>query len=235
MRRFLWLSVLATALAARPASGQVPGAFPLEQGTVWSYRNDLDEPMLAVISGSAMVLGRPCVRRVVSCLYPVPQTIENYWTADALGNVYLHGFWNLDTGTQRAYRPPLLWLPAGLAAGQQWSTACDVFHRLDGSSLGWSQTFMYRCTATMDVVTPLGTFSSHGVGQTLGDWDAAGELKAGYHDVIWWYHVGLGLVRQETGGIHPYLLVEHSGPLASVPSAPGREPRTWSAVKTLFD
>ncbi len=150
-------------LVAGLGAGAPAGAydyFPLEIGTVWYYRNDLGEADLVSIVREEELLG--AMTRVRLC--QGSQIIENYWSVDTGGHVYLHGGRNFTYPFELAYLPPLRMVDAPLYVGKEWVTENVRLYDFQGHYQGEEFDYPLQVYSEGDLVVPAGTFHTYGIG-----------------------------------------------------------------------
>lgn len=208
------IMLLALALAG-PAFG-LPNWQPLAFGWTWSYDDGTTQIHSAVL-GDGNVQGRD-VRELRHEVVGV-EVYRNYWSRDAAGNVYLHGFYNDTASLARSYDPPVLWLPADLDVGTNWQTAVDVYADLEGFDLNSVIVFSYSVTDHQILDLPAGVFDAWGVTDD-GRYDTSAfsafsvtgrRLDVGKAIPLdRWYSHGVGLVKDGGWVLTGYLPVSNS-------------------------
>ena len=229
----------ATSAAAEPA----PAYMPLVPGLIWEYETVGGDTWTTSVGGPLQVRGRPTTTLSDVISVPEPQVVENYWSVDASGSVYLHGAHNLTHGMVLAYEPPILWLAAPLRVGETWGTSVEVYSVLEGGAPYTEAMLVYGALVEMDLAVPAGTFPVFGVGfiepprLDKGDgrvFDVRGRLLGGNggdkDDIVGeadhWYSDGTGVVQQSFIGLL-FRLTNWNGPTATTAA-------TWGRVKDLY-
>jgi hypothetical protein len=210
---------------------------PLTIGAQWVYVNQVHGPQTMTITGERVVLGALTRIRHQS---EAAQTYENYWTADADGNLWLHGAYNYD-GFNIAYLPPIQMASAPLFEGKTWVTQGILLYGLDGTPSGETPFDYPLRVYTEGVLTvPAGDFYAYGVGYDTGSrliftregksYDMFGRaLDADPVRVddnsTEWYSDGVGLVM--FGYADRFLLESYGFPVPV-------EHRSWGGIRALY-
>jgi hypothetical protein len=206
---------------------------PLEQGTTWLYETESGGAERKTVDGAVDIFGETAqvIRYSESASN---EGLENYWTTDAAGDVYLWGFFRPEEGGWGyLYQPPLLCADAPLYTGKSWQTESLVYSLPDTIP---ASSFVYTGTVTWDGVlaVPAGSFQSFLVEGSTGGQEQAegfspdGRLLAGRVTTCEWYSDGVGVVQYgRAGAPSPFQLVDYG----VTPVEAG----TWTAIKSLFD
>ena len=237
MTRLLALPIMLLVFAATmPAAATEASYLPLEYGNRWAYSSDLVGPDIKeVVPGPSPVFGDAyTIRYLVSDHSP---GLENYWSTNEAGDVYLHGFRRLNPRRAFFYDPPLKVVDAPLYPGKTWVSAVDLSTTPGGDSLG---RYVVRYTVTnsevhvIEGVTVvafgvLETAESEGVAGLGSEWLTDGRPnETGKAEVVvphWWAQ-GVGEIQYRSLGI--FHLVSYS--LSRVDN----EQSSWSELKRLY-
>jgi hypothetical protein len=209
---------------------------PLAEGWSWNYTFN-GTTLTSTVGGSKVVLGVPTtIITNGGSGTAIEETVENYWTVDAGGNVYLYGFTSY--ALVLSYDPPLCFIDEPLFVGKQWSIETQRYSDLEGTTpFGEPVTITYEVTAMEDHTVPAGTFSAYAIGQMtavqlivngkahsiLGYPRALGSAE----DTNNWYASGVGPIQRYVG-FDPFVLSGWTDP-----SSPIRR-MTWGAAKAKF-
>jgi len=216
--------------------------FPLTVGSHWEYYSEVFGQMSTSIVGEEDILGVTTrVRRQVRS----DQLIENYWSKDASGNVFLHGAVNFTYPFEAAYVPPIKMVEPPLFVGKGWVTNGIQGYDLDGTP--WDDVpfdYPLRVYTEGVIAAPGGDFYSYGVGYDTpfglvlntgqGMFDVLGRRIAGSQlatdNATEWYSSGVGVVQScdYTDRQYAFKLVSFE-----LPSVPMQE-ATWGRVKALY-
>jgi hypothetical protein len=224
MKAIILIAALMVALAGSVAAQ--PNWQPLAIGWTWSYENGTNLQS-SVVQGSTNVRGR-AVREIRHEQVGV-DVYRNYWSRDAAGNVYLHGFINDTVGLARSYEPPVLWLPGELEVDASWLTAVDIHVGLEGDDLDSKVILAFRVTDHRVLDLPAGQFDAWGVSEdaSLGMAETAFTITGRRREAgkavsqARWYSHGFGLVKDWGWELTDY-----------TPVAAARA--TWGDVKALY-
>jgi hypothetical protein len=219
---------------------------PLDVGSVWQYSNDLGETQTGTMVGHRVVLGvETAVRHEVFVGDGrSSQVFENFWTAGADGDLYLHGAVNYTDTFEIAYNPPVLMVDGPLELGEAWVTSGIQAYDLEGNPLGMGP-FDYGLMvySVGDVTVPAGTFHAYGIGAYFGRplmqgragrvYDVLGRrlrvsVDAGSREASDWYAEDVGLV-QHSSQASP----EKTMKLTAWQPSPVRDVG-WGRIKALF-
>jgi hypothetical protein len=220
--------------------------YPLVIGAEWQYEVDGELAGLMSITGHRELMGVTTVIRHED-IYEFgmgPMIVENFWTADATGNLFLHGAINYTYDVEFAYWPPIKMIDAPLELGASWITEDIYRFDLDGNPLGGSP-FDYPLAVHFEGQTevPLGSFYTYGVGFDYGapplyaeagrQYDILGRrlsdgstLPSG--EPTHWYEedVGLAQWRFTSTSSDTFKLAEHqTSPVSEL---------SWGRTKLLF-
>lgn len=197
-------------VAACAALAQGPEVYlPLETGDHWSYQSDLGTTEEMTITGEFSVLGVVTRVRLEDL---VTDLVENYWTTDDSGDLFLHGAHNLMYGFQVAYQPPIRMIDAPLSQGKAWVTSAVHLYNLDGTPWGGDASDIALVVDFAgNVEVPAGSFPAFGIGfntQTLAladkdgaEYDVFGRrvrdrVDKSDVDITEWYAAGVGIVQK---------------------------------------
>ncbi len=216
--------------------------YPLTVGSHWEYYSEVFGQMSTSIVGEQNILGVTTrVRRQVRS----DQLIENYWSEDASGNVFLHGAVNFTYAFEAAYVPPIKMVEPPLFVGKVWVTNGIQSYDLNGTPRDGAP-FDYPLRAYTEglVAVPGGDFYSYGVGYDApfelvlkvrqGTFDVLGRRIAGSQlesdNATQWYSSGVGVVQScdYTDRQYAFKLVSFE-----LPTVPTQE-ATWGRVKALY-
>jgi len=224
MKTTLFVAALIFALAVSAVAQ--PNWQPLAIGWTWSYE-DGTSVQNSVVQGNTNVRGR-AVREIRHEQVGV-DVYRNYWSRDAAGNVYLHGFIN-DTGAlSRSYEPPVLWIPGVLEVGTSWLTAVDIYVGLEGDDLDSTVVLAFHVTDNRVLDLPAGLFNAWGVtddaprNRAESAFTITGRRRETGKAVplARWYSHGFGLVKESDWELTDYT------PVAT-------ERAAWGDVKALY-
>ncbi len=199
MKTTLLTAALIVALALSAAAQ--PNWQPLAFGWTWTYVDGLSVQN-GVVLGDANVRGRTV--REIRHEEIGTQVYRNYWSRDAEGNVFLHGFINDTVALSRSYEPPVLWIPGVLEVGTSWLTAVDIYVGLDGYDLDSTAVLAFRVTDNRVLDLPAGLFDAWSVtddtlpGRTESAFTITGRRRESGKAVSLtrWYSHGFGLVKE---------------------------------------
>jgi len=205
-----------------------PEYLPLQDGNNWQYATEAGDTWITTVDGTLEVLGNPAFRLVQVLAGADAQSLENWWSIDGEGNVFLHGFDN--AGFVREYEPPVLFVDAPLFLGKTWASSTQA-----GSDL-IDLEFTVETDGLVDL--PVGSLPAFGISylqplevpKTPGYSLAGHRLPAGKRDpadATDWYSDGVGPVQLRFGG-NVYQLTAYSiGTVATQASS-------FGAVKALY-
>ena len=231
--------VIALGFSATPSSAY--DYHPLDPGRQWYYESDLGETELMTIAGERVVLGAlTTVRREEL----TAQTVENFWTVDGDGHLFLHGAVNYTYSFELAYLPPIRMVDAPLELDKSWTTPGIHLYDLQGVFQGSIFDYSLNVFTEGLVTVPAGEFYAYGVGELiavpllrsssgecfdlLGRRIPAPPSAETDHPQVW-YVDGLGVVKMDPLGYEPEAFKLHwwTGPTPV-------EPGSWGSIKTLF-
>ena len=209
-----------TLLALFVAAAGAADHFPLETGWTWSYRTPYGwTETVTVTAGTQVVQG--VETRVLERVYTDDfgaYTLLHFLSEDAYGGVLLHGYRNLDIGSERSFVPPVLLLPGAPSVGATWSTPTtlhDGLHDLENPIV--ASDYTYRVVAEESIGVPAGVFSCLRVEAVEPDPSAARVQAEGT-----WYCEAVGIVKSGD-----YDLLQYDAPV-------GTANRAWGTVKSFF-
>lgn len=228
MRFMLVLLLLLPTLAAAQ-----PNYLPLRDGNTWTYTAGPGNTWVATVQGTAEVRGVTTVRMVNEIVGLDEQQYENWWTVDAEGNVFLHGF--INAGFSLEYEPPILYVDAPLSLAHSWAVSFQSI-----SEKGTSDVDVVYTVDTDELLElPAGTLRSFGISvevveearrsgirfDALGRRLPSGVAKSG--DTRDWFSDGVGFVQNL---LNSRLYQLESFDLGSV----ALQASSWGAVKALY-
>lgn len=241
-RSALALAFVTVFLAGQSASSEVPRYFPVELGWTWDYAHDVMGTEVNQITGTRLVRGRVTqIQRRQQIGTQYPQVVENYWSVDEEGDVFLHGGQNFTFPIVIAYEPPIRLVDAPLSIGKSWEspfTYCNSLD-LDGTCQG---PYPYPLVVVFEgnITVPAGTFYTYGVGyddqppsisvagnnfdifaRYRGEASSEGALVAEASD---WYCDGVGLVQFDAFKMTGW----------SPPGTTATDESSWGSIKRLF-
>jgi hypothetical protein len=229
----LALVLLCASAAASAQTGK--GYLPLEVGNRWAYTSTVVGPDIKeVVEGPGARNGDVYViRYVVSDHSP---DLENDWTTNLDGDVFLHGFRRPTNGAEYYYDPPLKWVDAPLVAGKSWVSETDISLTPGGPSLG-RLSVRYTVSDPKPIEVGGVNIEAHGVleeevskaGSDVGVlWTTDGLPLGGKTEVIvpHWWAPGVGELQYRSLGIFR-LTDYYFGAVAN-------ETSTWSDLKNLY-
>jgi hypothetical protein len=229
------------ALIAAPA---VPAYdfHPLEVGSHWQYYSTYSGDESMTIVAEQLVLG--VTTRVRREVFP-DEVVENFWSQDSSGTVFLHGAVNFSEPFAVAYLPPIKMVSPPLYVGRTWMTPAVRCYDLDGTP--WeSEPFDYPLRVYTEglLTVPAGDFYSYGVGYDIGaelvlttrqgTFDIFGRRLGGDQltadNATHWYCDGVGVVQSCYFVDRQYAsrLVSYQLPTVST------TPTTWGRVKAIL-
>ena len=221
-----------------PVLAQGGGSYlPLEVGNRWAYSSDLVGPDIKeVVTEWDPVFGDAfMIRYLVSDHSP---GLQNYWSTNAEGDVFLHGFVRRDPRRLFIYDPPLKVVDAPLLPGRTWVSAVDIMVEPGGQPVG-RYVVRYTVTEPETFVIEGNEVVAHGVLETSESEDVAGvgsqwltdgrPFDPGKDQVIvpHWWAPGVGEIQYRSLGI--FHLVGYS-----FDHLVANEQKTWSDLKTLY-
>jgi hypothetical protein len=226
---------------AGAAAAQPPDYFPLTPGLLWEYESAQGSTWTILAGGVQEVLGVPTRILEETISIPELQLVQNFWTVDAQGLVFLHGAVNLTHPFVAAYQPPIQWLDAPLTVGASWGTTFDYYDNLAGGTPIGAGTVVFYCNDEADLTVPAGVFHAFEVGEIVppppimvrdgqvfdarGYWLGKANKEEG-RDEGRWYNDGTGLVQQDYLG-EMFQLTSWNGPVAA-------QGASWGQVKSLY-
>lgn len=224
-------NLLLVAAALLPHSGTAEDYMPLQIGNRWEYTSSEGDETKEV-TRTIEVWGE--VVHVVE----YPQSVwniglENYWTANMEGDVFIWGFWVGDEGWGILYSPPIPVVDAPLYLDKSWSHTFDTYTLPDTIYAGQNE-IGFRVYWEGVLSVPVGDFYSYGIGQylpvgagLLGERSISGELAVGQEreEPTMWYSDGVGEIQYWTSDV--YRLVNFGQPVAVAQTS-------WGAVKALY-
>lgn len=226
------LLVLAGSLVAVPVLAQP--YLPLAVGNHWSYQGIGGKHEQQTITGTTMILGRDVY--VKSTTESSSNSgLENYWSTEPDGDVFLHGFYRNIEAFGVVYDPPLRMVDAPLAMGKSWTTHAAIFY-LPGMTPGESFDFTESVLEGAKKLTvPAGTFAAFGIGQTLAPPAARtlagsplaldGSVQAISAQASEWYSAGVGEVQFQADDLYQLSSYDFPTPVAST---------TWGKLKHWY-
>ncbi len=120
-------------LGADMARGQ--DYYPVGAGWHWTYFSNIEsqEMVAEILPDIRMVRGRETfvLFREVSSPHWETRTAHWFMSKDAGGDVYFHGYENLNTGEQVSFEPPILTVDQPLNIGHLWATRSVSYSGLD--------------------------------------------------------------------------------------------------------
>jgi hypothetical protein len=234
--RLLALTIVLLAVAVTAVAQDAVTYLPLQVGHRWSYSSDLAGPDIKeVVSGPDAVFGYSYnIRYLVSDHSP---GLENHWSTNADGDVFLHGFRRLEPRVAYFYDPPLKVVDAPLYPGKSWVSAVNILLYPGGPPVA---RFVVRYDVTVpETITVNGVeHVAHGVLETaeaealtgIGSaWRPDGLPQDGGKTgviVPHWWALGVGDLRYRSLGI--FHLSDYW--FGAVPN----EASTWSDLKKLY-
>ena len=236
LRQLTLTGVLLCVVMSVPVAATYSSYLPLEIGDRWAYSSDLVGPDIKeVVSGPNPVFGNSfMIRYLVSDHSP---GLENHWTSNDEGDVYLHGFRRRNPRLAFFYDPPLKVVDAPLYPGKTWISAVDLATTPGGPSIG---RYVVRYTVTqpeshivegVEIVAfgVMETTESEGVAGVGTEWLTDGRPSdSGKADPVvpHWWAPGVGEIQYRSIGI--FHLVGFSLPRVA------NEASTWSDLKKLY-
>lgn len=236
-RRMRVLLVLAfSALFAGTFAAAESPYFPLSEGWSWTYTGDGNDIASAWIEGVQQVQGIETTILHWQFTGVMNDYVEQYYTVDIEGNVFIHGGHAVDVGLIASYDPPILYLPSSLALNTEWCSTFQMYEDLEGTiPVGDSLEICFKVYSVDQLTVPAGTFMAYGVGQflpgTLMNPSVERDVFGRRNDWIGrnasdWFAEDVGAV---------YFNIYQSFELVSwtEPPTPERS-TTWGEIKALF-
>ena len=229
MKYILGLASLVIILGGDLAVAQ-ESYLPLAEGNTWSYLGLGGERESTVISGQTEIFGYDVwVMEYFDSDHN--EELENYWTSDETGDVYLWGAWR---GWGQVYDPPIKMVDAPLEVGKTWSTTFDRYSLPDLEFVR-TETIHFEVQEAGVIAVPAGDFEAFniidagdgGVEYAGAVYNVLGErLQPNQRVVDSWWSLGVGEIQYVSSDTYQLTSFE-VGPVAT-------EHRTWSGVKVLF-
>lgn len=235
-------------LASTPTAARAQ-YLPLVQGYQWRYTGTGPITIDRAIDGVKLV--GEAQTSVLSNVQTgaISDAWDNFWTSDAEGRLWLHGFFNYGSEFGIRYVPPILWIDASPQTDDTWNTTTTAFD-LDTGALVTVFSINFQATNGVEVTVPAGTFDTlmldyitesagassryAGIqnGAALRDHTLLGQRRGTQDTVarasaLAWYSDGLGLVRESV-----CCPSEISELTAYKTVATQRE--SWSSLKSTF-
>lgn len=223
----------AIACASLPGRARAETWLPLDIGNRWSYQGVAGGHEVTSITGTTVLRDRMVyVRSYLES--PQNAGLENYWSVEPDGDVFLHGFMRRVENFGVAYEPPLRMLDAPLSLGRAWTTTSTVYY-LPDMSLNGSYDFSFQVMEDGVLSLPAGTFDAMGIGQTaappLGRTGIAGQLapdgarRSTALTAQEWYAQGVGEVQYATDDLYQLAVADLPTPVVAT---------SWGRIKRLY-
>lgn len=221
-------------LVGTPENARCQTYQPLDIGNFWSYQGPSGEQETHIVQGTRVIRGTPVY--VVKYSGGHDDGLENYWTTDASGDLFLWGFYAPNAEFGLVYDPPLLFLDSPLALGDSWQTTFSAYSLPDTSYFG-QFTFRQKVYEEGVVTVPAGDFYAYGVGEApgapspsipfLADHDLAGNAISTTRGgaPTSWFSQDVGEVQ-----LNAFVFLKLTAYLAPTPTTPS----SWGALKHRF-
>ncbi|MBN2172255.1 MAG: hypothetical protein JW819_13120 [Candidatus Krumholzibacteriota bacterium] len=229
-RPALILAALLMALVALPAAAEIWQ--PLDVGSTWLYERPDDQSEIKTID-RVIDVGGESVTVMLTTVSEWDQGLEQFWSADPEGDVYLWGWWRQTDGFGMLYEPPMHWIDAPLEPSSTWYQEDVAFYSLPDTIFeGWYDVQIVVFEGQwLDL--PVGTLFSYGHAGAIEPGDGPDTMPAGVgldgsrrpraaaRGPAMWYSENVGIVLYNAYELVDFVLT----PVGE---------RTWSAVKALY-
>ena len=224
-------SLILMAVAILPHPCPAEEYLPLQLGNRWEYTSPEGDETREV-TGTFDLWGE----EVYVIGYPESVHnlgLENYWTTNVEGDVFVWGFWVDEEEWGVLYSPPIPVVDTPLYLDKTWSHTFDTYVLPDTTYAGQNE-IGFRVYWEGVLSVPAGDFFAYGIGQYLpvgpgflGDRCISGELAVDQHreEPTCWYSDGVGEIQYWTSDV--YRLVDFGQPVAVAQTS-------WGAVKALY-
>jgi hypothetical protein len=220
----------AVTLGAAAAGALAAEYLPLPLGATWQYISEAGGAETQIVTGTRNLFGTDTW--VISYQdSPLNDGLENYWTTNAEGDVFLWGFFRNLQGWGWAYQPPIRMVDAPLSLGQEWSTTYTIYE-LPGFVPEGTNEYPLEVSSEGMVTVPAGTYFAYGIGipelPLLGGYSITGEVVAGapgHRAASDWWSDGVGRVQYEVDQIYRLTSFGWPTPVAVT---------SWGRVKALY-
>jgi hypothetical protein len=226
-----WASLVLIIAAVFPHTCAADDYLPLQMGNRWEYTSSEGDETREV-TGTIQLWGE----EVYVIEYPESVFnlgLENYWTTNPEGDVFLWGFWRDDDTWGMLYFPPIPMADAPLYLNKTWSHTFAVYELPDTNYIAENE-IGFAVYSEGIISVPAGDFYAYGIGQflplgagVLGDHSVTGErvFDEPRQEPTHWYSDGLGEVQYQATDL--YQLVSFDQPVAVAQMS-------WGAVKALY-
>ena len=227
--RFASFILIVAAFLSHPSSAE--DYLPLQIGNRWEYTSSEGDETKEV-TGTIELWGEEVY------VIEYPQSVhnlglENYWTTNVEGDVFLWGFWRDDDQWGWLYLPPIPMVDAPLYLDKTWSHTFDTYVLPDTTYAGQHE-IGFRVYWEGLLSVPAGDFYSYGIGQYLPvgpgfleDHCLSGEVTVDLprEEPTLWYSDGVGEIQYRTSDIYQLVSFDHPVAIAQT---------SWGAVKALY-
>jgi hypothetical protein len=224
--------VLLACVLVLPAwsASEDPDYLPLSTGRTWVYESPVGGGETMTVVGTRDLMGT-VVWVMDYTESTVNDSLENYWTTGADGDVLLHGFVREDEGGWGVvYLPPIAALDVPVFVGKSWQCSTQTYRLPEETP--WDDLEMGFEVVWEGVLSvPAGEFPCIGVANVPVVWH---DSRRGYtldgrklsrdSDPWTWYSGGVGVVRYDADRI--YDLISYG--VTPVESA------SWTRIKALY-
>jgi hypothetical protein len=223
-RTFLALSMLP--LVASPSSAV--DVFPFDETVTLLYDSNGANAYATYFAGAEVIEGLPV--RVRHFQGGADDGLLQFWSENAGGDKFLHGFRTSGGGLEIHYAPPVLWIDAPLSVGQSWDSLV--------SPVGHPAFMLHFSVESLGPTTvPAGTVESYGLeissvvlsGGMAGGVGVtgrrAGDAGAKQGD-RYWYSDGTGLVLSEYGAVTDRLI--------AIETSTAVHRLAWGRIRALY-
>lgn len=228
--RFGVLVIMAVALPA--TSLAEPIYLPLSVGDAWSYDADPGTGETMTVVGTRELLDAT-VHVIDYSESTHNDSLENYWTREADGDVLLWGFFREEGGGWGyAYVPPIRWIDVPVFVGKTWTCTSQVYQLPSEVPLATPLVATVVVTWEGDLSVPAGTFSSIALSDAImahpdigrSGFALDGRASSLRSDTEYWYSDSVGEVQYNLDALYQ---------LSSYGVAPV-ETVTWARIKVLY-
>jgi hypothetical protein len=209
---------------------------PLTAGTTWVYQGTAGAHETQTVTGITTLLGHDYA--VITYSNSTSNTgLENYWSTNAEGDVFLAGFNRALDNFGVVYDPPLLYVDAPLALGKTWSSSTTPYF-LPGMTPQGPFTLGRAVYEETGLDVPAGHFATFGIGQYLvtgpalrlpaiaaGQLALDGTLVSPTGAANEWFAAGVGQVQYVVDDRYQLVSLGIPTPVAA---------STWGRVKAAY-
>ena len=228
-----WLACLLYLAAPGAATAQI--YLPLGPGCYWQYTGDVGDAFARTVTATIEMAGE-AVSVLSHSGYGPDEGLDQYYTANANGDVLFWGFYREFDDWGLLYVPPLPLVQGPLATGQRWSVVAEIFSIPDNLPAGDLVAERVVLSEGLETV-PAGEYYAYAIG-----WELPGGLvralasrscdPTGRHltpgrdfPAAEYWSAGLGIVREETTQI--WRLTDFDGPTVIAAGS-------WGGIKALY-